>query len=205
MLTGFSVLHTSAWLFLNKTDASLKWMEFNFLTEPMLKGDNAYVIGEVFGCNNLDEEAAKWYGRSYRLGNDQAGRKYLFLLKKLGRKEDLAITAEKQYREGNGPAVAHNYAANLVELGRAEEACAILEENIKEYPGYSRSYIFLLNTYAKSGNEDAIYRVLVQMEQDYKQSPEKFTQDLKRWLPNGQLDLYWGELAKLRKARAARR
>ncbi|GHT24408.1 hypothetical protein AGMMS4957_17360 [Bacteroidia bacterium] len=200
MVAGFSVLHTSAWLFLNKTEASLKWTEYAYETDPT-HSDNAYVLGDIFAGNNLNEEAVKWYGRSYRLGHYKAGLKYALLLEKLGRKEEMLSTSEKQYREGNGPAAANNYAIDLLELGRAEEACAISEANIKEYPNYPISYVFLLDTYEKSGDMDAVYRILVQMEQAYKQSPEKFTQRLE---PE-ELDFYWGELAKLRKARAARR
>ncbi|GHT20408.1 hypothetical protein AGMMS4957_07200 [Bacteroidia bacterium] len=233
MLAGFSVLHTSAWLSLNKTDASIKWVEFNFATEPMLRGDNAFVLGDALSGNNL-AEALKWYDKSYREGNSKAGFKYVALLEKLGRNEEALkwceqrysegdhaaglkytlllqklgrneehlIITEKQYKEDKGPATAHNYANTLlVQLDRKEEACAILEENIKEYPAYPPSYLLLIEVYIEKPDYDALYLVLIQMEQAYKQFPEGFT----RRVTQERLDAYWGALAELRTMRAARR
>ncbi|GHT44246.1 hypothetical protein AGMMS49965_19540 [Bacteroidia bacterium] len=199
MFAGFSVLHTSAWLLLNKTDASLKWAKYAYETDPT-HSDNAVVLGDVFYSNNL-EEGLKWYEKSYSEGNHAAGPKYTLLLDKLGRKEEFLITAEKLYKADKRPLTAHNYAIALVKLDRKEEACAILEANIKEYPAYPPSYLPLIKVYIEKPDYDALYRVLVQMEYVYTQVPEEFTQRLTQ----EQLDGFWGVLAELRTMRAAGR
>ncbi|GHT22997.1 hypothetical protein AGMMS4957_13940 [Bacteroidia bacterium] len=168
MLAGFSVLHTSAWLLTNRTDASIQWLENAFETDPANyyqteDNDNPSVIASILSDNNLNHLAVKWVEKTYIAHRDD-------------------------------PRAAYNYALILANVDRKKAACAILEENIKNFPYYDLSYSLLIELYAQSGNRDALYAVLVQLEYVYQREPELLTQ----LLTQEKLDIYWGALAELR-------
>jgi tetratricopeptide (TPR) repeat protein len=164
MIGGFSILHTSAWIATNKTDASIHWLEKAFATDPAfyykVKYANEAMLSIVFYANGLNDLALEWGKKAYS--------KY-----------------------AGDPRVGYNYALNLQEMGRNEEACSVIEQLLKTFPGYPLPYVYLIGHYYKIEDYNSLYRVLLQMEAVYKQHPEFFTERL----PQAQIDGYFKVLA----------
>ncbi|GHT41266.1 hypothetical protein AGMMS49965_10790 [Bacteroidia bacterium] len=169
MVAGFSILHTSMWLFTNKTDASIKWVQHAFRTDPAsiyirTSFNNESMLSIIFRNNGLNELAAVW--------------------------------AEKAYlKHRDNPKFPYDYAMALLRVNKKQEACAILEQGIKDFPEDVMLYSALANYYAETTNVNALYKHLEQMEQLYKQNPEAFTSRFSQ----KELDECWATLAELRK------
>ncbi|GHT21517.1 hypothetical protein AGMMS4957_10400 [Bacteroidia bacterium] len=173
MVAGFSICHTSMWLLTSKTDASIQWVERAYSTD------------------------------NFRMNKDLTNENLVGKILSANNVYDRAIHWWLIYyqKHPEDPRSSYNVARALVELNRKEEACAILEENIKIFPFYDLAYALLIDLYVESFNDDALYAVLVQMEQAYKQRPEVF---IRQQLSQEDLNNYWGALAELRQMRAAR-
>lgn len=148
MIAGFSILHTSAWIYTNKTDASIQWVESAFATDPAgyykSSFNNESMLTAIFTANNLPEHALKWGKIAYLKYPDD-------------------------------PRMGFNYALNLQQLNRNTEACAILEQSIKKFPFYPPAYTRLIEYYSITQNAELLYHTLLAMKQAYQQSPESFT------------------------------
>jgi predicted Zn-dependent protease len=151
MIAGFSALHTSAWIYTNKSDASIKWLETAFSTDPAhyykRSFKNESMLSAAFSANGLQEYAIKWGKKAYS--------KY-----------------------PNDPRTGYNYANQLITANRPEEGYAIMEQLLKSFPTYAMPYTTLITHYLDIKDYNALYRVLLQMEQFYAQSPEAFTSRL---------------------------
>ncbi|GHT23001.1 hypothetical protein AGMMS4957_13950 [Bacteroidia bacterium] len=172
MLAGFSICHTSMWLLINSTDMSIKWLERALETDPARfyrdwSHDNEFILADILLANDRADAALKW--------------------------------CEKRFLEkhDDDPNASHYYALALTKLNRQDEARAILEENVKEFPLYMRSYAALITLYAEIPDYDALYDILVQLYQVYKKYPEEVTY----WLPQDKLKVYFETLAELRQQR----
>jgi hypothetical protein len=167
MIGGFSVIHTSLWIATNKTDASIKWVESAIATDP-----------------------ANYYKSSY---NNEALLATAFSANNL---TDIAIKWSRQaylkYR--NDPRMGYNYANELIKLNRKEEAIPVLEQVVQSHPGYALPYVTLIHYYSENKNYTPLYRILLQMEQVYKKSPEVFTSRLSQ----EQINQYLGILSELK-------
>ncbi|MDR3267592.1 MAG: hypothetical protein LBT83_00795 [Tannerella sp.] len=168
MIAGFSVLHTSMWILTNKTDASIRWVETAFATDPgnyyQTSFNNEAMLAALFSSNGLDDRAIKWGKKAW-------------------------LKYPDDHRMG------YNYANTLIGLNRKEEACPVLEQTVKTFPAYALPYASLITLYLESRNYNALYRVLMQMEQVYKQAPEAFTSRLSQ----AQLDSYFKILEDFKK------
>ncbi|MDR1524042.1 MAG: hypothetical protein LBS79_02140, partial [Tannerella sp.] len=122
MIAGFSVLHTSAWIFTNKSDASIQWLETAFSTDPAnyykTSFHNESMLSAVFSANDLPEHAIKWGKKAY-------------------------LKYPNDHRTG------YNYANLLIALNRSEEGYAIMEQLLKSFPGYALPYTHLIAHYVK--------------------------------------------------------
>ena len=171
MISVFSILHTSAWIYTNKTDALIPWVESAFSTDPAhyykRSFNNEAMIAAALGANQLYERALIW-----------------------GKKAWLKYP--------NDPRMGYNYAGELQKLNRHAEACPVLEQTIKKFPSYPLPYVNLIEYYINIKDYNSLYRVLLAMEQAYKQSPAPFTGRL----PQEQLNQYFGVLENLRKQMA---
>ncbi|GHT18437.1 hypothetical protein AGMMS4957_00750 [Bacteroidia bacterium] len=172
MLAGFSICHTSMWLLTNRTDASIKWVENAFETDPASyykhSFSNEATLTAAFFGNKLDDLAMKWQKQEYLKHRDD-------------------------------PRSGYNYAQILLKQGKNEEARAILLQNIRDFPWYVLPYPILLNHFLDIQDYEMSYKVLVQLEQVYKQEPKHLTS---RWSQE-QIDRCWKQLAVLRQMRAA--
>ncbi|MDR2564222.1 MAG: hypothetical protein LBC98_09845 [Prevotellaceae bacterium] len=168
MLAGFSILHTSAWIYTNKTDALITWVESAFATDPAgyykSSFSNESMLAAAFSANGLQEHALKWGKKAYQ-------------------------------KHQSDPRVGFNYANELIKLNRNAEACAILEQSVKKFPLYPLPYISLIGLYFNSNDYGALYRVLLAMEQAYRQSPQSFTSRLSQ----EQINQYFSMLEDLKK------
>ncbi|GHT43141.1 hypothetical protein AGMMS49965_16280 [Bacteroidia bacterium] len=173
MIAGFSILHTSMWLFTNKTDASIKWVQHAFRTDPAsiyirTSFNNESMLSIIFRRNDLKELALVW--------------------------------AEKAYlKHSDDPRLQYEYALALLGVNKNQEAYAILEQTVKDFPWYVYPYPYLVNYYAETNNTNAFYKILVQMEQAYEQYPEAFTSQHSQQ----ELDWCWAMLAEMRKNSAS--
>jgi tetratricopeptide (TPR) repeat protein len=145
MIAGFSVLHSSAWIFTNKTDASIQWVESAFATDPadyyVVKFGNEARLAVVFFNNGLYERALGWgYKACLKNPNDHR----LF----------------------------YNHALSLYKLGRLQEANALMEESIHVFPNYAQPYSALVSY--NSDNPELLLRVLQQFEAVYQKDPKSF-------------------------------
>ncbi|GHT44875.1 hypothetical protein AGMMS49965_21260 [Bacteroidia bacterium] len=169
MIAGFSILHTSMWLLTNKTDASIKWVQHAFRTDPAsiyirTSFNNEAMLSIIFRNNGLNELAVVW--------------------------------AEKAYlRHRDNPRLQYDYAVALWGVNRKQEAYAILEQEIKDFPEDAYLYLALVDYYVDTNNVNALYKHLEQMEQQYKQNPKAFTSIYSQKA----LDTCWATLAELRK------
>jgi tetratricopeptide (TPR) repeat protein len=167
MIAGFSTLHTSAWIFTNKSDASIQWLERAFSTDPAnyykTSFSNESMLTAVYTANNLREYALKWGKKAYS--------KY-----------------------PNDPRTGYNYALQLLAANRLEEGYPIMEKLLKSFPAYALPYVQLIAHYLNIKDYNALYRVLLQLEQVYAQAPEAFTSRLSR----EQLDQYFGILSQMK-------
>ncbi|GHT43951.1 hypothetical protein AGMMS49965_18800 [Bacteroidia bacterium] len=172
MLAGFSICHTSMWLLINRTDASIKWVERALSTDPgsyyKLSFSNEATLSVAFKANKLDDLAMKWQKKEYLKHRDD-------------------------------PRSGYNYALRLLDKGKDEEAVAILTQNIRDFPAYVLPYSLLLNHFLEIRDYEMSYKVLVQLEQVYKQEPQHLTS---RWSQE-QIDQFWAQLAALKELRAA--
>ncbi|GHT22991.1 hypothetical protein AGMMS4957_13920 [Bacteroidia bacterium] len=104
-------------------------------------------------------------------------------------------TSEKVYLENqDNPIAGYNYGIKLMHTNRKEEAAQILEQHIKDFPSYGNSYHALFTYYNEIEDGDALYRLLLQMEQVYTQNPTAFED----W-PQEDLDWCWDMLDAVRK------
>jgi tetratricopeptide (TPR) repeat protein len=167
MICGFSVLHTSLWLATNKTDASIRWFESAIVTDP-----------------------ANYYKTAF---NNEALLASAFAANKL---DDIAIKWHKKayLKHPNDPRMGYNYANELIKMDKKSEALPVLEQVIKAYPMYALTYVALIQLYIESNNYQSLYRILIQMEQAYKQHPEAFSSRL----PQEHIDQYFNILTELR-------
>ena len=147
MIAGFSVLHSSAWIFTNKTDASIKWVELAFATDPadyyVLKISNESMISGAFFANGLHERALVW--------GKEACSKY---------PED--------------PRYLYNLALVLMNLNSQAEARDVMEKSIKEFPFYPQSYIGLIEGYLNGKNYTELLRILETFAESYRQFTDLF-------------------------------
>jgi len=88
----------------------------------------------------------------------------------------------------------YNYANELIKLNRKEEAIPVLEQVVQSHPGYALPYVTLIHYYSENKNYTPLYRILLQMEQVYKKSPEVFTSRLSQ----EQINQYLGILSELK-------
>jgi hypothetical protein len=171
MIVGFSILHTSAWIYTNKTDALIPWVESAFATDPAGYYKRAFsnegMLAAAFSANDLHELAIKWGKKAYQ--------KY-----------------------PNDPRAGFNYSIYLLDLNRNTEAYAILEQSVKKFPFYPFAYVNLIKLYSKSKDHDALYRILLAMEQAYRKWPQEFTSRL----PQEQINRYLGMLEELKKQKS---
>ncbi len=148
MIAGFSVLHTSAWIYTNKTDASLQWVESAFATDPAgyykSSFSNESMLAAVFSANNLQERALEWGKNAY-------------------------------LKHPDDPRIGFNYAGDLLKQNRDAEACAILEQSVKKFPFYPLAYVSLIGYYANTNDNNSLYHILQRLEQAYQESPQSFT------------------------------
>jgi hypothetical protein len=167
LIAGFSVLHTSAWIYTNKSDASIPWLEAAFSTDPAGYYKTSFagesMLTAVFAANGLHEHALKWGKKAW-------------------------LKYPNDHRTG------YNYANQLIGMNRIREGYAIMEQSLKTFPGYALPYTRLIAYYVEIKDYNALYRVLLQMEQVYGQMPEAFTGRLSR----EQIDQYFNMLSQLR-------
>jgi tetratricopeptide (TPR) repeat protein len=167
MIAGFSTLHTSAWILTNKTDASIRWLESAFETDPAgyykRAFNNEAMLAAAFSANKLQDHALKWGKKAY-------------------------------LKYPNDPRMGFNYAGNLLRENRNAEACAILEQSVRKFPTYALPYTVLIEYYSNTKDYESLYRILLTMEQTYRQSPESFTSRLSQ----EQINQYFGILADLK-------
>jgi hypothetical protein len=145
MLAGFSLLHSSAWIYTNKTDASILWIESAFANDPadyyVVKLGNAAMLSVAFTANHLYDRALEWgYKACIENPNDQ--RAY------------------------------YNLAVLLYKLGRLQEGNALMEESINTFPHYAKAYSILV--FYNRNNTQLLYRILLQFEDVYRKDPKSF-------------------------------
>jgi tetratricopeptide (TPR) repeat protein len=167
MFGGFSVLHTSLWIVTNKTDASIPRLESAIATDP-----------------------ANYYKTSY---NNESLLASAFSANGL---HEIAIKWSKQawLKHPKDPRMGYNYANELIKMNKKNEAVVVLEQTLKSYPAYALPYASLIQYYVDSKNYQSLYRILLQMEQVYKQYPEAFTSRL----PQEDINKYFSILSELR-------
>ncbi|MDR3262391.1 MAG: hypothetical protein LBT78_11245 [Tannerella sp.] len=167
MFGGFSVLHTSLWIATNKTDASIPRLESAISTDP-----------------------SNYYKTSY---NNEALLASAFSANGLN---EIAMKWWKQayVKYPNDPRMSYNYANELIKMNKTAEAVVVLERVVQSYPAYALPYAILIKYYIDSNNYQSLYRILLQMEQVYKQNPEAFTSRL----PQEHIDHYFSILSELR-------
>lgn len=162
MIAGFSILHSSAWIYTNKTDASLQWVESAFATDPAgyykSSFNNESMLSAVFSANDLPELALKWGKNAY-------------------------------LKYPNDPRMGFNYARDLINQNRYTEACTVLEQTVLKFPAYPLPYIRLIEIYANTNNYESLYRILLKFEQVYRQAPEAFTSRLSQEQINQYLNI----------------
>ncbi|MDR2497160.1 MAG: hypothetical protein LBD21_08545 [Tannerellaceae bacterium] len=173
MIAVFSIIHTASWIYTNKTDASILWVESAFSTDPAIyyraTFNNESMVTAVFSANKLYDRAAKWGKIAYD--------KYI--------KED--------------PRMGYNYARDLVNLHLYDEARTVLEDNIKMYPLYAPAYDLLIDYYLHYRQYEQLYRILGILEHMYKQVPEAFTTRM----PQEKLNHYFSILNDMRSEQPA--
>ncbi|GHT32265.1 hypothetical protein AGMMS49574_15430 [Bacteroidia bacterium] len=164
MIGGFSVLHTSMWIFTNKTDASIKWVEKAFETDPAIfykrTFNNESMIGSAFMANGLHDKALGWYKKALLKYPDDIRMEY-------------------------------NYAINLLNMKKDEEAYTIFMEMINKKPTYPMPYVYLISHYYQIEDYDTLYQILLLMEKGYNYNPELFQSRISK----EKLDAYFGLLA----------
>jgi hypothetical protein len=69
-----------------------------------------------------------------------------------------------------------------------------MEQLLKSFPGYALPYTHLIAHYVKIKDYNALYRVLLQMEHVYKQTPKAFTDRLSQ----EQINQYFNILSQLK-------
>jgi tetratricopeptide (TPR) repeat protein len=164
LIAGFSILHTSMWILTNKTDASIKWVEKAFETDPAIyykrSFNNESMIGAALAANGLRDKAHGWYKKA--------------LLK-----------------YPNDIRMEYNYAINLLNLEKEEEAYATFMGMIKKQPVYPMPYVHLISRYYQIKDYDTLYQILLLMEKGYNYNPEIFQSRISK----EKLDAYFGLLA----------
>jgi tetratricopeptide (TPR) repeat protein len=109
---------------------------------------------------------------------------------------DLSIKWSKKayFKYPKDPRMGYNYSLSLFKTGHQEDACAVLEQLLQSFPGYALPYIELVSHYITNGDNDSLYRVLLQMETVYQQYPEAFTSKL----PQEKIDACFNILSDLK-------
>jgi tetratricopeptide (TPR) repeat protein len=149
MIGVFSIIHTASWLYTNKTDKSILWVESAFSTDPAIyyrhTFNNESMLAAVFSGNKLHEQALKWGKLAYF-----------------------------RYR-ADDPRMGYNYARDLIALRRFDEARVVLEDNIVAYPLYAPAYTMLIEFYQHYKLYADLHRILEIFDRMYKQVPDAFT------------------------------
>jgi hypothetical protein len=145
MVAGFSILHSSSWILTNKTDASIKWIESAFSTDPTdyytIKLGGAAMISVALSANGLHERSLPWAAQAC-IDNPTDRRTY------------------------------YNFALSLYAVGQTQKANATLEATISAFPSYARPYGALI--YYNKSNPELLSRVLLQFEEVYQKNPDDF-------------------------------
>jgi predicted Zn-dependent protease len=155
------------WIVTNKTDASIPRLVSAIATDP-----------------------ANYYKTSF---NNEALLASAFSANGLN---DIAIKWSKQawLKHPNDPRMSYNYANELIKMNRKNEAVVVLEQALQSHPTYALPYAVLIQYYVENKNYQPLYRLLLQMEQVYKQYPEALTSRL----PQEDINQYFNILSELR-------
>ena len=163
MISGFSVLHTSMWILTNKTDASIGWVEQAF-----------------------EEDPARYYKKSF---NNEAILAEIYSANKL-EKQSLKWHKKAFNKHNQDPRMGYNYANELIEQKKINEAIVILEELTDKFPSYPLSYNALINAYIENADYNSLYRTLLKMETAY----NEYTNIFQSRIPKEYLDHYFSIL-----------
>jgi hypothetical protein len=148
VMAVFALLHSSFWTMTNHTDKSIGWVEKAFITDP-----------------------GAYYKRSF---SNESMLGALFSSNEL-KEKSLYWERLAYLRHKDDPRTGYNYAGVLIKHGGIEEAVKIYEQSIVKFPTYALPYSQLVNIYSQNGNYDALYKLLLQMENIYKSNPQVFT------------------------------
>jgi len=151
IVSVFSILHTSAWIVTNKTDISIEWLERAFVDDP-----------------------AHYYRKSL---NNEAMVAEILVANKM---EERAIKWYKlaYQKYPNDPRMSNNYSHQLFMQGKLDEAKVILENSVNKFPNYPSHYILLINIYIAKNDHNALYALLLKMEEAYNKNTDGFNKRL---------------------------
>jgi hypothetical protein len=144
----FAILHASFWIMTNHTDKSIGWVEKAFSSDPACYYKNSFSNESMLGA--------------------------LFSSNEL-KEKSLYWEQQAYLRHQGDPRTGYNYANALIKYGRTEEATKIYEQSIVKFPAYALPYSQLVSIYMQNGNHEALYKLLLQMENIYKENPQIFT------------------------------
>jgi hypothetical protein len=167
IMSVFAVMHTSLWIVTNATDKSIGWIEKAFATDPAIYYKRSFSNESMLGAvfsSNNLKEKSLYWERM------------------------------AYQRHQNDPRTGYNYANVLIREGKIDEAVMIYESLVSKFPWYALSYAQLVSIYLNNKNYEALYRLLMKMEEMYKKNPEAFTSRLSK----EQIDSYFDILNQLK-------
>ncbi|MDR0613889.1 MAG: tetratricopeptide repeat protein [Dysgonamonadaceae bacterium] len=162
VMAVFSMMHTSLWIVTNATDKSIGWVEKAFEKDPAVYYKNSFSNESMLGAifsSNNLKEKSLYWEK----------RAYLC--------------------HQNDPRTGYNYANVLIREGKINEAIQIYESSVSKFPAYALPYVQLAGIYINNKDYDALYRLLLKMEEIYREKPEVFTSRLSREQINSCFDI----------------
>ncbi|MDR2026816.1 MAG: hypothetical protein LBQ01_04555 [Prevotellaceae bacterium] len=163
----FAVMHTSFWAVTNATDKSIGWIE-----------------------KALEKDPASYYKRSF---SNESMLGALFSSNNL-RDKSLYWERKAYLTHQNDPRAGYNYANALIGAGIIDEAVRIYESSVTRFPSYALPYAQLVSIYSSNNDSEALYRLLLKIEEVYKKNPEVFTSRLSQQ----QIESYFNLLEQFR-------
>ena len=162
MTSVFAILHTSFWIITNDSDISIGWLK-----------------------KAIEKDPAGYYKGSF---SNESLLGAVFDANNLN-EEALYYQKISYLKHRNDPRTGYNYAGQLHRNNQIQEATAIYEDLVKNFPFYALPYKALVGIYMQSQNYPALHTLLTKMQTAYNQSPEAFTSRIPQEEINAYFDI----------------